>query len=261
MTEQINPFLLSALCIFCFMCCMFVIATIKKDNSIVDIGWGLGFIVVVLVTFFYYGYDRRSQKLVTFLTIVWGMRLSLYILVRNWGKPEDFRYVKMRNDWGKNVVVRAFFQVFMLQGVIMFINTLPMVIVNSAPHLVYPHLRWLYPIGSAIGLVGFLFEAVGDWQMYMFKTDRHKHGIMNTGLWKYTRHPNYFGEAVQWWAMFILSIPSGLWYISLLAPVTITFFLLRVSGVTLLEKKYEGNDAYSLYKRNTSSFIPWFPKK
>ena len=101
MTEQINPFLLSALCIFCFMCCMFVIATIKKDNSIVDIGWGLGFIVVALVTFFYYGYDRRSQKLVTFLTIVWGMRLSLYILMRNWGKPEDFRYVKMRNDWGK----------------------------------------------------------------------------------------------------------------------------------------------------------------
>src|ERR1700691_2832580 len=105
---MMNPFLLSALCIFGFMCCMFIIAQVKKDNSIVDIGWGLGFIVVALATFFYFGHGRRSQKLVTFLTIIWGLRLTLYILVRNWGKPEDFRYAQWRKDWGKNVVVRSF---------------------------------------------------------------------------------------------------------------------------------------------------------
>ena len=256
-----NPFLLSAICIFCFMCFMFVIALIKKDNSIVDIGWGIGFIIVALVTLFYFGYERRSQKLVTFLTIIWGLRLSLYILLRNWGKPEDFRYAKWRKDWGTNVVISSFFQVFMLQGCTMFINTLPIVIVNSAPYIVYPHLRSLYPLGCTTFLIGFLFEAIGDWEMYMFKTNPHKHGVMNEGLWRYTRHPNYFGEAMQWWGVFIIAIPSGLWYISLIAPVTITFFLLRVSGVTLLEKKYEGNDAYTLYKRTTSSFVPWFPKK
>ena len=146
-----NPFLLSALCIFCFMSFMFVIALIKKDNSIVDIGWGIGFIVVALVTFFYFGYERRSQRLVTFLTIVWGTRLAVYILIRNWGKPEDFRYAQWRKDWGKNVVVRSFFQVFMLQGCIMFINTLPIVIVNSAPRIVYPHLKGLYVAASIIG--------------------------------------------------------------------------------------------------------------
>ncbi len=255
-----NPFVLSALCIFSFMCLMFIIAQIKKDNSIVDVGWGIGFMMVAFVTFYYYHDHTRHQKLVTFLTTVWGTRLAMYILIRNWGKPEDFRYAKWRQEWGNAVIIRSFFQVFMLQGVVMFINALPIIIVNSTPHI-DPSLKWLYPVGSVIGFIGFCFESLGDWQMYMFKTDPHKHGIMNHGLWKYTRHPNYFGEALQWWGFFMLAIPSGMWYLSILAPVTITFLLLRVSGVTMLEKKYEGNDEYSEYKRNTSAFIPWFSKK
>ena len=254
-----NPFLFSALCIFCFMCFMFVIALIKKDNSIVDVGWGLGFILVAYATFYQFGNERLHQKLVVFLTTVWGLRLATYILIRNWGKPEDFRYANWRKEWGNHVILRSFFQVFMLQGVIMFINTLPIVVINSVHHI-DRSLVWLYPFGAGIGFIGFFFEAVGDWQMFMYKSNSHKPGVMNHGLWKYTRHPNYFGEAVQWWAMFILSIPSGKWYISIWAPVTITFLLLRVSGITLLEKRYDGNDAYSLYKKNTSSFIPWFPK-
>jgi steroid 5-alpha reductase family enzyme len=254
-----DPLLLSALCIFCFMCLMFFIALVKKDNSIVDVGWGIGFILVAYITFFFCGQGRLHQKLVTFIVQIWGLRLALYILIRNWGKPEDFRYAQWRKEWGQHVVVRSFFQVFMLQGLIMFINTLPIVIINSTP-VIHKSLEWLYPVGSGIGFIGFFFEAVGDWQMYMFKNNPHKHGVMNTGLWRYSRHPNYFGEAVQWWAMFLLAIPSGRWYISILAPVTITFLLLRVSGVTLLEKKYDGNDDYSQYKRSTSSFIPWFPK-
>jgi steroid 5-alpha reductase family enzyme len=254
-----NPFALSALCIFLFMCVMFLIAQIIKNNSIVDVGWGLGFITVAFVTFYTCGSGLLNQKLVTFFTFVWGIRLAVYILIRNWGKSEDFRYAKWRKDWGDAVVVRAFFQVFMLQGIIMFINTLPVVIVNSTSNF-QPDLQWLYPVGSAIGLIGFFFEAVGDWQMFAYKSNPHHIGVMNKGLWKYTRHPNYFGEAVQWWAMFILAIPSGRWYISVWAPITITFLLLRVSGVTLLEKKYEGNDEYANYKRKTSAFIPWFPQ-
>ena len=256
-----NPFLLSALCIFSFMCFMFIVALLKRDNSIVDIGWGIGFIIVTSVTYFVYADERLHQKLASYLVIVWGLRLAIYIGIRNMGKPEDFRYANWRKEWGSNFLWRSFLQVFMLQGLIMFINTLPIVIINDDLVLLKSY-KFLYPIGCAVWCIGFFFEAVGDMQMYLFKTGHHKKdAVMNTGLWKYTRHPNYFGEAVMWWGIFLLAIPSGLWYVSVLAPLTITFLLLKVSGVTLLEKKYDGNDAYSLYKKNTNSFLPWLPKK
>ena len=256
-----NPYLLSAVCIFSFMCTMFVIAQIIKNNSIVDIGWGVGFIIVTAVTFFVVGDDRFHQKLVSYLVIVWALRLSIYIGIRNIGQPEDFRYANWRKEWGSNFLLRSFLQVFMLQGLIMFINTLPIIVVNDDLS-VHNSYKILYPVGVAVWVIGFFFEGLGDYQMYMFKASHHPKGkVMNTGLWKYTRHPNYFGEAVMWWGIFLLAIPSGMWYVSVLAPITITFLLLKVSGVTLLEKKYEGNDEYSQYKRNTNSFIPWFPKK
>lgn len=255
-----NPFLFSALCILGYMCLLFIIALIKKDNSIADIGWGLGFVLVAWLTYGFYSEHRLHQKLVTFLTTVWGVRLACYLIIRNWGKPEDFRYANWRKEWGDKVIVRSFLQVFMLQGVIMFINVLPIIVVNTEASI-YKSYTWLYPIGTILGLFGFYFEAVSDYQMFMYKQNPHHLGVMKTGLWKYSRHPNYFGEALQWWAMFLLSIPSGMWYVSILAPITITFLLLRVSGVTLLEQKYEGNTDYDKYKRNTSAFIPWLPKQ
>ncbi|MBP6731190.1 MAG: DUF1295 domain-containing protein, partial [Chitinophagales bacterium] len=204
--------------------------------------------------------ERFHQKLVSYLVILWGLRLAIYLGIRNIGQPEDFRYANWRKEWGSNFVWRSFLQVFMLQGLVMFINTLPIVVVNSDLS-VFKSYKVLYPVGCAVWCVGFFFEALGDYEMYMFKSSHHPKGkVMNTGLWRYTRHPNYFGEAVMWWGIFLLAIPSGHWYISVWAPVTITFLLLRVSGVTLLEKKYEGNDEYSQYKRNTNSFFPWFPK-
>ena len=257
-----NPFLLSALCIFSFMSLMFIIAQLKRDNSVVDVGWGLGFIIVTAVTYFVYGDERFHQKIIVYLVIVWGLRLSVFICTRNWGKPEDFRYANWRKEWGKNVVWRSFLQVFMLQGAIMFINLLPVIVMNTDVSINKAY-KSLYPIGTAVWCIGFFFEALGDWQMYMFKTDTHhrKIHVMNRGLWRYTRHPNYFGEALMWWGIFLLAIPSGKWYLSVLSPITITFLLLRVSGVTMLEKKYEGDDEYSKYKQETSAFFPWFPKK
>lgn len=258
--QTVNPYLLSAVCIFAFMCTMFVIAQLIKNNSIVDIGWGVGFIIVTVVTFFAFGDDRFHQKLVSYLVIVWALRLSIYIGIRNIGQPEDFRYANWRKEWGSNFLLRSFLQVFMLQGAIMFINVLPVIVVNSDLS-VFQSYKVLYPSGVAVWAIGFFFEALGDYQMYMFKSSHHPKGkVMDSGLWKFTRHPNYFGEAVMWWGIFLLAIPSGMWYLSVLAPITITFLLLKVSGVTLLEKKYDGNDAYSKYKRNTNSFIPWFPK-
>ena len=257
---SMSSFVAAGICIFSFMCAMFIVAQIIKNNSIADVGWGVGFIVVTFYTFTVFGENLFQQRLISFLVTIWGLRLAFYIGIRNLGEPEDFRYAKWRSDWGNSFLIRSFLQIFMLQGAIMFINTLPIIIINSTSEISTAH-TYLYPLGALVWFIGFIFEAVGDMQMYLFKTEHHPKGtINNKGLWKFTRHPNYFGEAVMWWGVFIIAIPSGLWYISLAAPVTITFLLLRVSGVTLLEKKYEGNDAYSLYKKNTSSFIPWFTK-
>ncbi|MBL7777551.1 MAG: DUF1295 domain-containing protein [Chitinophagales bacterium] len=258
-----NPLLASALVIFVFMCLMFLIALWLKNNGVADVGWGVGFMLVAWLTFFWFGNDRMHQKIVTFLVTIWGLRLTLYLAVRNWGEPEDFRYANWRKEWGGSVVWRSFLQVFMLQGFFMFINLLPVIVVNSSEEF-YKSYKWLYPLGAAVWCIGFFFEAIGDKQMYEFKCSAKKHPhkkVMNKGLWRYTRHPNYFGEAAMWWGIFILSIPSGMWYVSVLSPLVITYLLLKVSGVTLLEKKYEGNDEYSVYKRTTSAFFPMPPKQ
>lgn len=254
-----NPFLFSAICIFFFMCFMYMVAFVKRDNGVADVGWGLGVILVAFATYSYYGEHRLHQKLMTYIIMIWGSRLSFYILIRNWGKPEDFRYANMRKEWGNQAAWRSFLQVFMLQGLVMYILTWPIVINNSTHYFNHDY-KVLYPLGSAIGFIGFLFEAISDWQMYNFKSNPARAGrVMNKGLWRYSRHPNYFGEALQWWAIFIMAIPSGRWYLSVLSPLTITWLLLKVSGVTLLEKKYDGNDEYTEYKRTTSAFIPWLP--
>jgi steroid 5-alpha reductase family enzyme len=254
-----EPFLLSAFCIFCFMCLLFMIAQVKQDNGIVDGGWGIGFVLVAALTLSQYGHYYPKQKLTMFLVALWGLRLASYIIIRNWDKPEDFRYAKWRQEWGDKFIVRSFLQVFMLQGVIMFITCLPVIVINSTGHT--RSLASLYPVGAGVWLLGFCFESIADHQMFFFKENPNNSGkVMNKGLWKYSRHPNYFGEALQWWGIFIISIPSGMWYVSALSPLTITFLLLKVSGVTMLEKKYEGNDKYEEYKSKTNAFIPWLPK-
>lgn len=227
-----------------------------------DVGWGIGFIIVTLVTLIVYGDENFHQRLVSYLVMVWGLRLSIYIGIRNLGQPEDFRYANWRRQWGTHIALHSFFQIFLLQGVVMFINTLPVVVVNT-DSVIMKSYKVLYPVGCAVWAVGFLFQSLGDLEMYMFKSDTHPHKkkILSSGVWKYTRHPNYFGEAVMWWGIFLLAIPSGQWYISVLAPLTITFLLVRVSGVTMLEKKYEGNEEYAEYKKRTPAFIPWFPKQ
>lgn len=257
-----NPYLLSALAILSFMSIVFCIAQLKDDNSIADVAWGIGFIIVAYLTLWVYGDKRVHQKIVSFMVLAWGARLSMYILVRSWGRPEDFRYAKWRVQWGKSQVWRSFLQVFMLQGALMWVVALPVMIVNNDT-VIHHSYKYLYPVACVIWAIGFFIEGHSDYQMFMFKNDTHPHRahVMNKGLWKYSRHPNYFGETLMWWAIFLFSIPSGLWYVAILSPLTITFLLLKVSGVTMLEKKYEGDDEYTRYKRSTSAFVLWFPKK
>ena len=194
----------------------------------------------------------------TGLVTVWGLRLFYHIIKRNWGKPEDFRYANWREEWGKFVVIRAFFQVFMLQGFVMTLVAVPILLVNVSPDTGFGLLEF---IGLAVWLKGFFFEAVGDKQLADFlRVPENRGKVLQTGLWRYTRHPNYFGEATMWWGLFVigLSVQNGIF--GIISPLVITNLLLFVSGVPMLEKKMMDNPAFVEYAKVTSVFVPWFPK-
>lgn len=248
----------SGIAVFTFMVILFIIAQVKKDNSIVDIGWGMGFVLIAIVTFFYKdGYDAR-QLLVFLLVSLWGARLAVHILIRSIGRGEDFRYANFRKQWGERVVIIAFFRVFMMQGLIMLLLAYPIIRVNAEQSNGLDLAAYL---GLAVWILGFMFQVIGDYQLRQFKQTRsNKDDILNTGLWRYTRHPNYFGEATMWWAIAIILLPVHGGWIALLSSLLINLLLVKVSGVPFLDKRYAGNQAYQQYKKETNRFIPWFPK-
>ncbi len=249
----------AVLIVFIYFLIFFLVAQVIRNNSIVDMGWGAGFVLLALITLITQGAYVERNLLLVLLVTIWGGRLAYYIVRRNWGKPEDFRYAKWRREWGKWVVPRAFFQVFMLQGVFMLIVGYPIILVNANPE---PGLKFFDYLGLVVWLIGFFFESVGDKQMAEFKKDPANKGkIIKSGLWKYTRHPNYFGEATMWWGIFLLSLSVPLGWSGIISPLTITLLLLYVSGVPMLEKKYKDNPEFQEYAKVTSKFFPWFPKK
>lgn len=256
---MVDLFFQAAIVVFLYFFVFFLVAQVLKNNSIVDIGWGMGFIIITLVTLVSSGSFTSRSLLVAILITIWGGRLTYHIVKRNWGKPEDFRYAKWREEWGRWVGPRSFFQVFMLQGVMMLIIGYPIVLVNAAEKTGFVFLDGL---GVLIWVVGFFFEAVGDRQLTEFKKKPENKGkIIQSGLWRYTRHPNYFGEVTMWWGIFIiaLSVPWG--WAGIISPLTITFLMLFVSGVPMLEKKYKDNEEFQDYAGRTSKFFPWFPKR
>ena len=245
--------------VFVYMIAVFLIAVLAKDNSIVDVAWGPGFILVAVVTFWLRPGSEARHLLITLLVAIWGLRLAIHIYLRNRGRGEDFRYAKWRKDWGRWFIPRSFFQVFMLQGIFMLIISSPLVLVNRSPE---SGLTLLDALGGILWLIGFLFEAIGDYELKRFKQKPESKGkIMTTGLWKYTRHPNYFGEAALWWGIWLIALSVDSGWAAVISPLTISFLLLKVSGVTMLEKKYAGNEEFAAYARRTSPFFPWFPKK
>ena len=276
-------FLLSAASIFSFQSLLFIIALLRKNNGIADIGWGIGFIIISGWALYYYTFKyvvscifREDSTpdfafmLICILVTVWGLRLTIYLFIRNWGKPEDWRYAKWRQDWGKNFIVRSYLQVFILQGFFMLVIGSPILLsaldsqTDPIPYTIIQCV--LLVVGLVAWFIGFFFQAVGDYQLFVFKKDPANKGrVMRYGVWRYTRHPNYFGEATMWWGIFLISCVSvhgaiGI-ALRLIGPATITFMLLRVSGVTMLESKYKGNADYEDYQKNTSSFIPMAPAK
>jgi steroid 5-alpha reductase family enzyme len=256
---MIEVMLYSAAAIFVYMVVVFFWATLIKDNSIVDIGWGMGFLVVISTGLLLLPAINTFHAALVAMVFIWGLRLSGYIFSRHRNVGEDYRYVQWRKEWGKYVVPRAFFQIFMLQGGFMYIIALPLMIAVANPSAV---INWVSITGIVLWLIGFLFEAVGDYQKSQFKANQANSGkIMQSGLWRYTRHPNYFGEVLLWWGIWVFVLPAGYWYVTIISPIILTFLLTKVSGVAMLEKKYAGNKEFEEYARKTNGFIPWWPKR
>ncbi|MFX1512958.1 MAG: DUF1295 domain-containing protein [Promethearchaeota archaeon] len=260
----IESFIFSGIALFLYLNVFFIIALIIKDNSIMDQAWGTGFILVALIALLTGDTENiwnLRRILVTILVCIWGLRLAIYIYIRNRGKGEDWRYKRGRENWGKWFLPRSYLQVFMLQGILLMPIATSIIIINSVSST---DLTLIDGVGIIIWIIGFIFEAGGDWQLYKFKQNpNNKNKIMTQGLWQYTRHPNYFGEVSMWWGIFLLALvvefPIGL--ISIISPVLITLLILKVSGITMLEDKYRDNEEYQEYSKKTNSFFPWFPKK
>jgi len=252
---------ITALIILVFMTLLWIVSLVLKNSSIVDIFWGTGFVITAWASFALtpQGFLGRKILLASLVTI-WGLRLSIHILVRNWGKGEDFRYQKWRNESGKNWWWYSYFKVFLLQGVLMWAITAPLTAAQfrSLPN----HLIWLDFLAIFVWLVGFFFESAGDWQLSCFKANPQNKGeVLRSGVWRYTRHPNYFGDATQWWAYYLLAAAAGAYW-AVFSPIIMTLFLLRVSGVTMLESTLkETKPGYREYIQSTSPFIPWLPRK
>ena len=256
-----NIYLQVGLWIFAAMLLLWLISLALKNSSIVDIFWGLGFVMTVWVTFFLTKNDLTTRHwLIAVLTSIWGLRLAIYVLIRNAGKGEDFRYAKWREENGKNWWWYSFFKVFLLQGVLMWIIATPLIAAQLTPQPA--GLNALDYIGILIWAIGFFFESVGDLQLARFKANPQNKGkLLSSGVWRYTRHPNYFGDAAQWWGFYLIATAAG-GYWTIFSPILMTFFLVKVSGVAMLEKTLATNKpGYADYMRTTNAFIPWFPKK
>ena len=253
---------LAALTIWVLMTLMWLISIKIKNSSIVDIIWGFGYVLVNWVVFFVTPQEFMARKwIIAILVTIWGLRLTTHIFLRNKGKPEDFRYAAWREEHGKNWWWYSYLKTFMLQGTLMFIISAP--IIHTHATGTPARIGILEVLGILVWGIGFFFEAVGDLQLEHFKKDpKNKGKLLNTGVWHYTRHPNYFGDAAQWWGFYLIAAGSTLGYLTIFSPIIMTFFLIKVSGVAMLERSMvDKKPGYKAYMQTTNAFIPWIPKK
>lgn len=249
---------IALLFIFIYMCVAYVVCIYYKNNGIIDVFWGIGFIGICAILYYNSKCINPLQLITVLLIVLWATRLSVYLGVRNIGKPEDFRYATWRREWGNTFYIRTFLQVHMLQGIVMFIIALPLYVIFSMPSI---HIKYelLIP-GALLSGIGILVESVADYQKYQFKKNQtDTNAFIHDGLWKYSRHPNYLGELIFWWGLFLLSIPCGLWFVSIISPLLLSYLLYKVSGVPMLEAKYKNNKQYETYVKSTGSIFPKLP--
>ncbi|NVO11768.1 MAG: DUF1295 domain-containing protein [Bacteroidales bacterium] len=254
-------YLQAFLVIMIMMTTLWVISIFLKNASIVDLFWGFGFVVTTIFYFFKTDGFETRKILLLILVAIWGLRLSIYLAWRNIGKGEDFRYAQFRKNYGEHRYWWiSFFQTFLLQGVLMWLISAPLL--GAQYYSTNKGLGILDFIGITIWLIGISFETGGDFQLAKFKVNPENKGkVLNTGFWRYTRHPNYFGDSAVWWGYGLICLAAGS-YLPVLGSILMTALIIKVSGVILLEKSLkETKPQYKEYIEKTSAFIPWFPKK
>ncbi len=258
---MLTLFLQALLVIFILVTLLWGLSVLIKNVSIVDLFWGMGFVIVNAVYFYNSGDFSTRKILMLVLVSLWGLRLFLFLSWRNIGNGEDFRYQEFRRKYGaERYWWFSYFQTFLLQGALIMLVSLPLLGVNSQTGS--DGLNWMDYVGILVFIIGFIFEAGGDFQLARFKKNPNNKGkVLNTGFWKYTRHPNYFGDSAVWWSFGIFSIAAGSYW-TFVGSVFMTLLIIKVSGVALLEKSLnETKPQYREYIQKTNSFFPWFPKK
>jgi len=230
-----------------------VVSIVKRDASIVDSLWSILFLAAACTYVLQQGDPSSRAYLMLALVVIWALRLAIYITARNWGEGEDRRYQAIRKRNQPNFAFKSLYLVFILQGVLASIVSLPLL---AASNSLQP-LNALDYLGALVVGFGLIFEAIGDWQLAVFKRDLGNDGkVMDRGLWSYTRHPNYFGECCVWWGFYLLALTSGGWW-TIVGPLVMTGLLLRVSGVALLERDIaKRRPEYQRYILQTNAFIP-----
>jgi len=233
-----------------------VLSLFRRDASVVDPLWSLFFLSAV-VTYRQLHPTYARGDLVLWLVTLWALRLAGYLAWRNWGEPEDRRYRRIRERNEPGFWWKSLYLVFGLQALLAAVLSLPLLWASGSRG----ELGWLDALGTLLWLAGFIFESVADLQLAHFLGARRGAAVLDRGLWRYTRHPNYFGEALLWWGYFLLAAAAGGWW-TVVAPLLMTFLLLRVSGVSLLEADIaERRPEYRLYRARTSPFLPWPPRR
>jgi steroid 5-alpha reductase family enzyme len=250
-------YLISFLTVPVLLSALFLYADARRRYDLIDSAWGPGFALIAVITMVFAEGEPTRQWVVSALTVVWGVRLGAHILVRNSGMGEDPRYQEILRRAKENPRLRMY-RVYLVQAVLMWIVSLP---VQAAQHLSVPFgvLDW---VGTGVWMVGFAFEAVGDWQLSRFRADpANKGAVMDRGLWRYTRHPNYFGDAVVWWGLYLFALHSWLGALTIAGPAIMTWLLAKGTGKPLLEKDIVSRrPGYAEYVRRTSGFVPLPPR-
>jgi steroid 5-alpha reductase family enzyme len=235
------------------------VSLLRRDASIVDIVWGLGFVLVAWAAKFVSGASGAGNWLLLVMVTIWGLRLAGYLAKRNLGKGEDFRYRAMRQKHGERFAIVSLYTVFGLQGALMFVVSLP---VSLGQRDTDADAGFIALLGFIVWAIGLYFEAVGDAQLARFKRDpRNADKIMDQGLWALTRHPNYFGDSLVWWGLAIVASVQGAGAWAFLGAAVMTVLLVRVSGVAMLDRLLaKRKPGYAEYMARTSGFIP-LPKR
>lgn len=249
--------LVSAVILLVYMSVAFLFAKKRDQLNVVDVAWGGGFILLAWST--YVQMQAPRTLLVAVLVTLWGLRLMGHLGKRVKTGKDDPRYLELKKKWKGNVWLRAYLSVFLLQGLLVLIIGLP--IVMTAGDLL-GHTAWAVYTGAVIWFIGFTIERLADAELAEFvKNRKSKDAVLDTGSWRYSRHPNYFGELTQWWGIGIIALQTSWGWIGLVGPLTLTILIVFISGIPTIEKKKKQNPAYAAYMKRTSPLIPWPPKK